>query len=62
MKRRAEVRKQKTNTPKTTKNSLLFKKNPNRMTGASLLRGEAERDGLVQPEEEKAARGPNKYL
>jgi len=28
-------------------------------TGASLLRAEAERAGLVQPEEEKAARGPN---
>ena len=31
-------------------------------TGASLLRGEAEGAGLVQPEEEKAARGPNKCL
>ena len=31
-------------------------------TGASLLRGEAEGAGLVQPEEEKAARGPNIYL
>jgi len=31
-------------------------------TGASLLRGEAEGTGLVQPEEEKAARGPNKCL
>ena len=31
-------------------------------TGASLLRGEAEGAGLVQPEEEKAERGPNKYL
>jgi len=28
----------------------------------SLLRGEAEGAGLVQPEEEKAARGPNKCL
>jgi len=28
-------------------------------TGASSLRGEAEGAGLVQPEEEKAARGPN---
>ena len=28
-------------------------------TGASLLRGEAEGAGLVQPEEEKAERGPN---
>ena len=28
-------------------------------TGASLLRGEAEGAGLVQPEEEKAVRGPN---
>jgi len=27
-------------------------------TGTSLLRGEAEGAGLVQPEEEKAARGP----
>jgi len=31
-------------------------------TGTSLLRGEAEGAGLVQPEEEKAARGPNKCL
>ena len=31
-------------------------------TGTSLLRGEAEGAGLVQPEEEKAARGPNIYL
>ena len=31
-------------------------------TGASLLRGEAEGAGLVQPEEEKAERGPNKCL
>ena len=31
-------------------------------TGASLLRGEAEGGGLVQPEEEKAVRGPNKCL
>ena len=31
-------------------------------TGTSLLRGEADRAGLVQPEEEKAARGPNKCL
>jgi len=31
-------------------------------TGTSPLRGEAERAGLVQPEEEKAARGPNKCL
>jgi len=31
-------------------------------TKASLLRGEAEGAGLVQPEEEKAARGPNKCL
>jgi len=29
---------------------------------ASLLRGEAEGVGLVQPEEKKAARGPNIYL
>jgi len=29
-------------------------------TGASLLGGEAEGAGLVQPGEEKAARGPNK--
>jgi len=28
-------------------------------TGASPLRGEAEGAGLVQPEEEKAVRGPN---
>ena len=27
-----------------------------------LLRGEAEGAGLVQPEEEKAERGPNIYL
>jgi len=31
-------------------------------TGTSLLRGEAEGAGLVQPEEEKAERGPNTYL
>ena len=31
-------------------------------TGASPLRGEVEGTGLVQPEEEKAARGPNKCL
>jgi len=31
-------------------------------TGASLLRGEVEGTGLVQPEEEKAARGPYKCL
>ena len=31
-------------------------------TGASLLGGEAEGAGLVQPEEEKAARGPYKCL
>ena len=31
-------------------------------TGTSLLRGEAEGAGLVQSEEEKAARGPNIYL
>ena len=31
-------------------------------TGASLLRGEAEGAGLVQPGEEKAARGPYKCL
>ena len=31
-------------------------------TGASLLLGEAEGVGLVQPEEEKAERGPNKCL
>ena len=31
-------------------------------TGASLLRGEAEGAGLVQPEEEKAERGPNRCL
>ena len=31
-------------------------------TGTSLLRREAEGAGLVQPEEEKAARGPNKCL
>jgi len=31
-------------------------------TGASLLRGEAEGAGLVQPGEEKAVRGPNKCL
>jgi len=30
-------------------------------TGASLLRGEAEGAGLVQPGEEKAERGPNMY-
>jgi len=29
------------------------------MLGKSLLRGEAEGAGLVQPEEEKAERGPN---
>ena len=32
------------------------------VTGTSLLRGEAEGAGLVQPEEEKAARGPYKCL
>jgi len=31
-------------------------------TGASLLWGKAEGAGLVQPEKEKAARGPNKCL
>ena len=31
-------------------------------TGTSLLRGEAEGAGLVQPEEEKAARGPNMLI
>ena len=31
-------------------------------TGTSLLRGEAEGAGLVQPEEEKAERGPYKCL
>jgi len=31
-------------------------------TGTSTLRGEGEGAGLVQPEEEKAARGPNKCL
>ena len=31
-------------------------------TGASFLGGEAEGPGLVQPEEEKAERGPNKCL
>jgi len=31
-------------------------------TGASLLRGEAEGAVLVQPEEEKAERGPYKCL
>ena len=31
-------------------------------TGTSLLWGEAEGPGLVQPEEENAERGPNKYL
>jgi len=31
-------------------------------TGTSLLRGEAEGAGLVQPEEEKAERGPSLYL
>jgi len=31
-------------------------------TGAPVLRGEAEGAGLVQPEEEKAARGPYKCL
>jgi len=31
-------------------------------TGASLLRGEAEGAGLVQPGEEKAERGPSKCL
>ena len=31
-------------------------------TGTSPLRSEAEGAGLVQPEEEKAARGPNKCL
>jgi len=30
--------------------------------GASLLWGKAEGAGLVQPEEEKAVRGPNKCL
>ena len=30
--------------------------------GASLLRGKAEGAGLVQPEEEKAERGPYKCL
>jgi len=32
------------------------------LLGASLLRGEAEGAGLVQPEEEKAERGPYKCL
>jgi len=32
---------------------------PDEGTGASLLQGEAEGAGLVQPEEEKAAREPN---
>jgi len=31
-------------------------------TGTSPLQGKAEGAGLVQPEEEKAARGPNKCL
>jgi len=31
-------------------------------TGASLLQGKAEGAGLVQPEEEKAERGPYKCL
>ena len=31
-------------------------------TGASPLQGKAEAAGLVQPEEEKAERGPNKCL
>jgi len=31
-------------------------------TGTSLLQGKAEGAGLVQPEEEKAERGPYKYL
>ena len=31
-------------------------------TGASLLQGKTEGAGLVQPEEEKAARGPNLCL
>ena len=31
-------------------------------TGASLLRGEAEGAGLVQPGEEKAESGPYQYL
>jgi len=31
-------------------------------SGASLLQGKAEGAGLVQPEEEKAERGPNKCL
>jgi len=31
-------------------------------TGVSLLGGKAEGAGFVQPEEEKAARGRNKYL
>jgi len=31
-------------------------------TGTSLLHGKPEGAGLVQPEEEKAARGPNIYL
>jgi len=31
-------------------------------TGASLLQGRAEGAGLVQPEEEKAERGPYKCL
>ena len=31
-------------------------------TGASFLREEAEGAGLVQPEEEKAERGPNIHL
>ena len=30
--------------------------------GTSPIRGEAEGAGLVQPEEEKAERGPNKCL
>ena len=33
-----------------------------KITGASLLRGETEGAGLVQPEEEKVAGGPNIYL
>ena len=31
-------------------------------TGASLFWGKVEGAGLVQPEEDKAARGPNKWL
>jgi len=40
----------------------LYLKEQSFSSGFSPLRGEAEGAGLVQPEEEKAAGGPNKCL